>query len=213
VNLTRRGDGRARRTRHAYHHGNLREALLDATVETLKQGGVGSLSLRGAARRAGVSHAAPSHHFGDVAGLVAAVATRGYLRLCEAMTRAATKHRDPLKAVRAAGLAYVIFALRDRELFRVMFRASVADRESHPELERASTAALDLLVARIAQCRKARLVRRGSARSLALLAWAAMHGLAVLAVDGQLRAKGFRGQERRLANSMTQRLFLGLRAR
>ncbi|MGC5018548.1 TetR/AcrR family transcriptional regulator [Micromonospora sp. DT47] len=98
-----------------YHHGDLRRALLDVAVEAIGESGPAALSLRELARRAGVSHAAPAHHFGDKAGLLTALAVEGYDRLAAALGRAG----DDLLEV---GVAYVRFAVDHRAHFEVMFR-------------------------------------------------------------------------------------------
>jgi len=211
-----RGTARPRRGRsdasRPYHHGNLRDALVEAALQVLAETGTESLTLREVARRAGVSHAAPAHHFGDASGLVAAVAARGYRELAAEMKRGATADSNPVVALRAAGLAYVEFAMRRPDLFRMMFHPAVADKSAFPELEEASGTTFDFLLARITVCQHAGLVRPGDPRGLALSAWSTVHGLAVLAASDQLRAKGFREGIRRLGENVTQDLFLGLRA-
>src|SRR5690349_24467205 len=104
--------------RTRYHHGDLPEALLKATAQLVQEQGVGALSLREVARRAGVSHGAPAHHFGDKAGLLTALATQGF----ELFTAALRKARDeagtePLRRFAATGYAYVLFASEHRAHF------------------------------------------------------------------------------------------------
>src|SRR5688500_2975476 len=101
-----------------YHHGHLRQAILAAAVDALTESGPARLSLRDLARRAGVSHAAPAHHFGDKAGLLSAVAAEGYNLLADALT-AAQQHTGDFLDV---GVAYVRFAIDHRAHFEVMFR-------------------------------------------------------------------------------------------
>ncbi|MEU4550969.1 TetR/AcrR family transcriptional regulator [Micromonospora violae] len=154
----------------AYHHGDLRRALLTAALEAVEEVGPGALSLRDLARRAGVSHAAPAHHFGDKAGLLAALAAQGFDLLAQALTAAGDNLLE-------AGVAYVDFAVTRRAYFEVMFR---------PELYRPDDAEL---VA--AQGRAAAALRSGvatlptggepadTARD-ALAAWSIAHGFATL---------------------------------
>ena len=101
-----------------YHHGDLRRALLAAAVEMIAEAGPAALSLRALARRTGVSHAAPAHHFGDKAGLLTAVAAEGY-RLLAAALRDAYERTGSFLEV---GVAYVRFALEHQPYFEVMFR-------------------------------------------------------------------------------------------
>jgi AcrR family transcriptional regulator len=104
--------------KQAYHHGDLRRALLVAAAEVIAEQGAAGLSLRDLARRAGVSHAAPAHHFGDKAGLLTALATEGYdLLAAELGDEWAATHN-----FLEQGVAYVRFAVRHRSHFAVMFR-------------------------------------------------------------------------------------------
>ncbi len=197
-----------------YHHGRLKQALLDAAVEIVAKHGPSALSIREAASRAGVSHAAPKRHFSTVTALYCAVAEEGYRRLREHLLRRV--HQDPgvapLAALAILGVAYVEFALSNAGLFRAMFRPEVTDRApSHP-LEQAAGAAFEVLVDAIKRCQEAREVRAGSARELALGAWAMVHGLAILALDRQLANRGFSSDDPiALAREVTQQLYLGLR--
>src|SRR3954453_16385563 len=100
--------------KQSYHHGDLRRALLQAAAEAITETGVAALSMRDLARRAGVSHAAPTHHFGDKAGLLTAVAVEGYARLGAALAAAGD--------FAEAGVAYVLFATDHPGYFAVMFR-------------------------------------------------------------------------------------------
>src|SRR6201984_2405102 len=104
-----------------YHHGHLREALLQAAIRLIAEVGPAGFTLREVARRAGVSHNAPYRHFRDRDELLASVAAQGYRELAKAMTDAAARQTDALDALREAGLAYVSFALRRPEHFTVMF--------------------------------------------------------------------------------------------
>ncbi|WFF02875.1 TetR/AcrR family transcriptional regulator [Micromonospora sp. WMMD964] len=160
----------------AYHHGDLRRALLVAAQEAIEEVGPTALSLRDLARRAGVSHAAPAHHFGDKAGLLTALAAEGFDRLAQALVRA---DDDLLEA----GVAYVDFAVRHRAYFEVMFR---------PELHRADDP--ELLAAR----ERAGAALRSGVAALpgggapadtdrdALAAWSIAHGFATLWLAGAL---------------------------
>jgi AcrR family transcriptional regulator len=114
-----------------YHHGNLREALLAAAVDEIGERGAQALSLRELARRAGVSHAAPAHHFGDKAGLLTAIAVEGYDRLAEALQGAYESG-----AFLDVGVAYVRFAVEQPAHFEVMYRPDLY-RADDPELVRA----------------------------------------------------------------------------
>lgn len=106
----------------AYHHGDLRAALLDAAEAELIENGVAGFSLRGTARRAGVSHAAPAHHFANTGALLSALALRGFAQLSNAMEHGmAQTDSSPRARLAASGKAYVAFARLNPQLFRLMF--------------------------------------------------------------------------------------------
>ena len=175
-----------------YHHGDLRRALVDAALPLLRKGGAEALTLRAVARAAGVSQSAPYRHFADRAALVAAVAEDGFRRLRERLIAAA---RAPARAtgrtqqtarggLKAIALAYVRFALEHPEEYRVMFGAEVAASPPAEASERQQVYAL--LRDGIAALQQGGLVRAGDAGTMALSAWSLVHGLAMLALDGQL---------------------------
>lgn len=154
--------------------------------------GVGSLSMRELARRAGVSHGAPYHHFPDRESLLAAIAEDGYRLLAQTMARAlAAAGADPRARFEASGRAYVEFALAHKAHFRIMYRPELMDPASHPAVDAASQAALQVLVAIVHDCQDAGLARGVDAMHLVLTAWSTAHGFASLAVDGPL-ARGLR---------------------
>src|SRR5215831_16366625 len=106
-----------------YHHGSLREAMLRAAERILERDGIAGLALRAAAREAGVSHAAPKNHFGDLRGLLSELAAEGFARFGAAMV-ANTREGDTTKARLAAiGHGYVTFAKENPGLFLLMFRS------------------------------------------------------------------------------------------
>src|SRR5262245_53180879 len=109
----------------AYHHGDLRAALVAAAEAILREQGVEAFTLRECARRAGVSHAAPAHHFGDARGLLSACAAAGFERLADSIEKSVVRAgpgADAVARLRAGSLAYIEFALHHRALFQLMFR-------------------------------------------------------------------------------------------
>jgi AcrR family transcriptional regulator len=166
------------RTRR-YHHGNLRRTLMDLAVERIARDGVGGVSLRELARRAGVSHAAPVHHFGDKAGLLTAIAVEGFEELAAALRRAWEETGSFLEV----GVAYVAFAIARPGHFAVMFRPD-AYRRDDPALVRARAAARAVLEGTVGQAAGP---RRGRDRArAAIAAWSLVHGLATLWLGGNL---------------------------
>lgn len=171
----------------SYHHGDLRQALLAAALSVLQERGAAGLSLREVARRAGVSHAAPAHHFGDKAGLLTALATDGFTRFGEALAAAAARESEPRAAFAATGRAYVQFAVDHRALFELMFRPEHLNREA-PELAAAMDRSYQQLLQGVINAQRAGYAPGASPQDLALAAWTSVHGLATLWLDGNLQA-------------------------
>lgn len=170
--------------RHAYHHGNLRQALLDGALRVIAEQGSAAFTLREVARRAGVSHNAPYRHFRDKDALLAAVAAQGFRELTAAMREAAGKKTKALDKLRQSGLAYVAFALRRPEHFTVMFDAPVG-AGTDPEYAEASQEAFDTLLNYIRNCQKEGQLPAGKTLERALSAWSHVHGIAKLAATGR----------------------------
>jgi len=161
-----------------YHHGDLRRALLDGAMAMLESGGAANLGLRELARVLKVSPAAPYRHFDNKISLLEALAVRGYQQFSAQMKEAAIG--DTAEARLAAmGHAYVRFALDNMELFRLMFSPELK-RANRPTLRMAADAAFETL--RIATATSS----PDGGRIAALQAWAKVHGLAILLLDGQI---------------------------
>ena len=172
-----------------YHHGNLREALLDAVGEIIAEKGVGGVSLREAARRAGVSHGAPAHHFGDKLGLLTAYSTRGFEWFGNRMRAAADAAETPTDKIVAVGFEYLRFATEERAYFEVMFRSDMHDNDD-ANLIHCSTGAFSVLTS-IAEDLAAEWAENETPTDVdpelvALRSWSMVHGLATLWVDGAM---------------------------
>lgn len=150
----------------SYHHGDLRRAMTAAAAAAVAEQGPAGLSLRELARRAGVSHAAPAHHFGDKAGVLTAVATDGFTLLAAVLTEAG----DDLLA---AGLAYVRFAVDHPGHFAVMFDRSLLHAHD-AELRAAELVASDALAGLASDADAGR------------AAWSVAHGFASLWLSGAI---------------------------
>ena len=172
-------------SRLGYHHGNLREALVEAATALLREGGAEALTLRGAARRAGVSAMAPYRHFADKEALLAAVAAFGFALLAARLAEADTVP-DPADALTAQGTAYVRFACEEPALFRLMFGAT--QPAGHCDLHAAADAAYAVLARRVAS-----LAGEDEREDLTLACWSLVHGLASLLVDGQIPGREVAG--------------------
>lgn len=170
-----------------YHHGSLPYALLAAAETVLRRDGINGLSLRSIAREAGVSHTAPQHHFGDTAGVLSELAAVGHLRLTHAMEEGASGVRAGPARRQAIARGYVSFAVDNPDLFRLMSRAEMLDntRASLVGARRASMRAL----ADVVDDARTDAGKLGvdQDRAVAMTgAWAYVHGLATLLVDGRL---------------------------
>ncbi len=173
----------------AYHHGDLATALLFAVDEIIREKGVGSVSLREAARRAGVSHSAPAHHFGDKEGLLAAFAEQGFGHLSEVMTTAMAGAADlpQLEQMSAIGKAYVKLAAEYPAHFDVMFRSGL-DKSKYPSLHQTAEITFAFLHERTSDLVAQGVFPDANPDDLAAFFWSLVHGLAVLWVDGSLQA-------------------------
>lgn len=177
----------------SYHHGDLPAALLDAVDAIVRERGPGAVTLREAARRAGVSHAAPAHHFGDKAGLLTAYAVQGF----EAMARRmdAAREQDAVqdggeqdgggRDLTAIGLAYIAFAVEEPGRFTVMFRPEVLDPD-RPEYRASCDAAFEPLQRAVTDLRGDLAPDDPEVLHAAVGAWSIVHGFATLWLDGNL---------------------------
>ncbi|WP_328665911.1 WHG domain-containing protein [Streptomyces sp. NBC_00322] len=167
-------------------HQSGRAALLAAARAELAQVGVGELSLRAVARRAGVSHAAPKHHFAHRAGLLSALAADGFTALAARLDTVVTGGGSPLHRLVAAGHAYLRFAQDEPALFDLMYRPELLS-SADPALLAGKRAAFGMLVQVVDEARTDLRPDIGT-DDIALLAWATVHGMAVLIRDRALEA-------------------------
>ena len=184
----RKSAARSKADAAPYHHGDLHEALLVAAERVLERDGLPGLTLRAAAREAGVSHAAPTHHFGDLTGLLSELAAIGFRRFHAAMTSGAGKVTAPSERLDAMGSAYVAFAQRHPGLFRLMFRSERLDMDQ-PALSEAMNAAGTALAQAVGARRHETIVREKPSLAQAadiVRAWSMVHGFATLLLDGRL---------------------------
>lgn len=144
--MSRHKRRRAPRERRGYHHGNLREALIDAALDLISEKGPAGFTFADAARGAGVSPAAPYRHFRDRDALMAGVARRGFESLAEALKEAANDgDSNPVARVERIGQAYIEFARREPALFSAMFESGIASA-SAPETQAAEDRAFGVLL-------------------------------------------------------------------
>jgi AcrR family transcriptional regulator len=178
----------ARRRNATYYAGDLRRDLLDAALDVVASEGPSAVNLRALARHLGVSHAAPANHFTDKTAIFTAIAQEGFELLGQAMDRAVAEvpADQPGRArIAATGQAYMRFALTHRAHFEVMWRNDLLRRDD-PALGAAADATFDQLIAGVRDAQADGWAAGADERSVAYLAWAAVHGLAVLWLNGPL---------------------------
>lgn len=190
-----------------YHRVNLKQSLLDAAVALIGEAGPQAFTLREVARRAGVSHNAPYRHFHDKDDLLAAVAAQGFDRLTESMKRATAKGRTAEERLRLAGRGYVQFALESPQHILVMFEGP---KPAEPRREHAESGrrAFQTLLDAIAAVQAAGALPKGDPHRFAVAAWSGVHGLAKLAIGGQLPFDAKQTLE--FANYLTEVLAAGM---
>jgi AcrR family transcriptional regulator len=189
--------------RDSYHHGDLKRALTSAALSLVAERGPKGFTLTEAARRAGVSAAAPYRHFSDKAHLLATVAEQGFLDLHTALTAGADAASDPTEKLIEIGRAYVRWAVGHPDQYRVMFGADT-DKTQYPSLAVAAGQAFGVLLDAIAGCQAAGLLRGQQPREAAGPLWSLVHGVASLAIEGELRNVGInRDPERMIVDALS----------
>jgi AcrR family transcriptional regulator len=169
-------------SRGGYHHGDLRRTLIDTALEVIATSGPGQLSLRALARSAGVSHAAPAHHFGDKSGVFTAIATEGFELLYESQVRT-SEGVDPVDSLFPLAVNYVLFAIDHPSHYEVMWREDLYN-SGDPALVAARQQVFEVFY---------RSVAAGTGeldplqfRGAVAAAWSVVHGFATLWLSGNL---------------------------
>jgi len=172
-----------------YHHGALREALLKAAERVLERDGLAGLTLRAVAREAGVSHAAPTHHFGDLTGLLSELAAIGFCQFGAAMAAASNAAASPVEALMARPKAYVAYAQAHPGMYGLMFRSERLDY-SRPALHEAAERCFAGLASAVGAT-SGQGPTEGEPLSLdhaaaIARAWSLLHGFTMLLLDGRI---------------------------
>lgn len=189
--------------RKTFHHGDLKSALIDATLELLEARGVAGISLREVARAAGVSSGAPYHHFATRTDLLAEVALRGFATLGEEIARAEGASRQPAVRFERRVLAYLRFAVAHPAHYHTMFHEELRSSTpgTQPVYDEVAKASFASLASSVADVRPDLGATR--TRELAFTVWAAAHGAALLAIEGMPAALGIDASSRRDALETT----------
>ncbi len=195
----------------AYHHGDLRRMLLDAALGLVASHGVQGFTLREAARAANVSHNAPYRHFDSRTHLLVELAIEGQGKLLGALQSAVARTADHRERIVRLGIAYMEFAINHSAYFRVMFSSDVA-RSRTEGLVAAQNATFQFFESLLLASERAGLVRKGAVQQHVLVGWAALHGAAMLVLDGVLdnTAVAARRKPREIARVVIESLLTGV---
>jgi AcrR family transcriptional regulator len=202
------------RTARQYHHGNLRNALIEAAIPLLEAHGPAALSLREVAKAAGVSHAAPYRHFRDKTELLEEIAASGYARLTQACRSAQRRYAgDPPKQLVEAGIGYLTFVVEQPRVAHLMFGGIIALDACGPTLRQAADTAFGQLVGIVETGIRAGSFKALPAQELTIAAWSMVHGLAALVTSGMLGGLADdRREVRRLGRKLAATLLHGMLA-
>ncbi len=174
-------------TKAAYHHGDLKNALIKAGAELLLEEGVGALSLRNVAARAGVSHSAPYAHFNDKRALIAAISIEGFEQLFQCLEAAANASLDdPRQMLVDVAYAYVMFAQQSPAYFKLMFSGVLENEPVVPDFVNVSRKNFQLLVSLVRRCQQAGVLPYAESEEiLAVRLWSLVHGFTALLLEKQ----------------------------
>ena len=192
-----------------YHRGDLRRSFMDAALRLIEERGVSGWALRETARRLGVSHAAPYHHFPDKETLLCAIGIEGFQSLVARQRAACVGLEDPVARIKALGVAYVMFAIENPGHFAVMHRQEVHQfARANPallgELQEVAALSIGMLVGAVTECQSAKRIAEGDPMEIAIACWSMTYGLSMLWVQGPLCGETFPVYTiERLADSVT----------
>jgi len=173
--------------KNTYHHGDLKNALISAGVEILAREGIGALSLRKVAKKAGVSHSAPYAHFKDKQALIAAISIEGFKKLLAELQNTVEKHpNDPSHLLLETAWVYFQFALQEADTFKVMFSGVLEKEKDYPDLVDVVQKTFQMVVKVVSICQAEGVLQSGEADLTSMVVWAQIHGLISLYLEGQI---------------------------
>jgi AcrR family transcriptional regulator len=171
----------------SYHHGDLKNALIQAGIKILAEEGIQGFSLRKVAREAGVTHSAPYAHFADKQAMIAAISTDGYRKVYEHINAVIeTYPNDTLRQFVETAWAYVSFGLEEPDHFKITFSGSVEREREYPDLVEMTEKTFDALRQLIIRCQQANLIDQGEPDLLAVNVWGFVHGFVYLIQEGMV---------------------------
>lgn len=197
------------KTEKSYHHGRLRESLIEAGIAILEEEDIHGLSLRKVAKRANVSHAAPYRHFEDKLALLSAIAEEGFKQLGQDMEQTMTAFaHDPRQQILKIGHRYVAFAIAHPAQLTLMF-SDLLKGSTSETLTKAAMYTFTLLSKSVANAQAAKLIKPGDTDEIARTVWAMEHGLAMLMKEGFFDDEAVEVRNRRISESLDH-LLVGL---
>ena len=171
----------------SYHHGDLKNALIQAGVEILSKEGIEGLSLRKVAQRVGVSHNAPYSHFPDKQSLIAAVSTEGFKQLYNELDVVVSSYlNDPRRQLQEGAWAYVQFAMNHTDTFKIMFSDVLEKEKEYPAFIEISQRTFNRVVDIVRACQEVGLLRDTPSEIMAVSVWGQIHGIISLILEGQI---------------------------
>jgi AcrR family transcriptional regulator len=174
----------------SYHHGNLREELLNISVTILQDEGVDAITMREIARRIGVSHSAAYRHFKDKDTLLSAIAQQGYEELTQRLREVYDTDDVPAaERFRQIGITYVVHAVTNPARYRLMYGSDAVDRNTNPELRKAARQLAREVLRMIHLCQQQGSLRQENTAQVANAVWSLCHGAAMLVIDGHIRVE------------------------
>ncbi|TGL61951.1 TetR/AcrR family transcriptional regulator [Leptospira ognonensis] len=177
-----------RKPKKGYHHGNLREAILNESLIWIKKKGVESLSLREIAKKIGVTHSAPNKHFSKKESLLASLIELGFIQFKSALIDGKKEIEvHPREAFIAMGISYLRFANENPELYRLMFSNSVHDLSEYPACELAGMESFNVLLSAVVTLQANGILKKGDPKEMAYMIWSFTHGYVMLVLDGRLQ--------------------------
>ena len=170
-----------------YHHGALKNALIQAGVEILSKEGIDGLSLRKVAQRVGVSHNAPYSHFPDKQALIAAISTEGFRELHETLEAAISSHPNkPQIQLQEMAWAYVQFAMNKTDTFKIMFSGVLKKEKDYPAFVEIAHQTFQRVVDIVQACQEIGILRAAPPEMMAVSVWGQVHGVTSLMLEAQI---------------------------
>lgn len=176
-----------RKVKKGYHHGNLREAILNESILWIRKKGVESLSLREIAKKIGVTHSAPNKHFAKKETLLASLIEMGFEQFKQALIEGKKDIiKNPKKAFIGLGVAYVNFANENPEMYRLLFSNLIDDISAYPACEKAGFEAFEVLLSTVIFLQEKGIIKKGNPKEISYLIWSFTHGYVMLQLDKRL---------------------------